>query len=526
MATQLKPSTWFLAVLIATTSLISACGGGGGGTTYYTAPVSTTGTIAGSVRNASTGAAVEGATVKASSPTTTYTATSTTAGTFTLPTVTQGTLVVKVSASGYEDYILRTEVKPDTTTTIRPELTPRGTATTIDIPTGGTVTVPSSNAGVTIPGGALAGTGNASVTVTPINVALSPGALPGDNSAGGLESLGAVTVTATDPTTGNTIPAATGGLFTIQIPVSSRVASPPATADLYYLDPTTGHWVLDTPAIKATLKGTAPNLYYEAQVPRLGTWSVDQAYETINATGCVVDQLNKAVEGATVTGDGIDFSGSTAATTDAAGLFRLPIKKDARAAITARSGGKTSNSVAVGPSAVDVAVGTGCLVLTDQSNNVTVRLTWGETPADVDGHLITPSGEHIYFDAKGDLTNAPWVNLDVDDTSSFGPEIVTVRKLQVGTYTYLVNNFTRSSPSHAGEPDPGLTASPVRVELNVSGLSTIYTPPAGETNASTWWTVFTMTVDSRCNVTIAETKGWSTADPTIPPASNAPVCTP
>lgn len=76
----------------------------------------------------------------------------------------------------------------------------------------------------------------------------------------------------------------------------------------------------------------------------------------------------------------------------------------------------------------------------------------------------------VYFDAQGSLTATPWANLDVEDTTSFGSEVVTVRKLMVGTYRYYIN-------SYSGKFGPGVTESPTRVELNVGGLSTTFVPP-------------------------------------------------
>jgi hypothetical protein len=58
-----------------------------------------------------------------------------------------------------------------------------------------------------------------------------------------------------------------------------------------------------------------------------------------------------------------------------------------------------------------------------------IVLTWGERPADLDSHITYP-GNHIFFRSKKG-TDA---NLDVDDTTSFGPETITLeRKHEVET---------------------------------------------------------------------------------------------
>jgi hypothetical protein len=144
---------------------------------------------------------------------------------------------------------------------------------------------------------------------------------------------------------------------------------------------------------------------------------------------------------------------------------------------------------------------------------------WGEAPRDVDGHLWLPDHSHVFYFLPGSLTADPFANLDVDDTTSFGPEIITVRKLMVGTYTTIVNNFS-------GTFGPALTESPTRVELNISGNPTAFTPPPNEGNSS-WWTVFSFTVEPDCKITVTPVNTWSVDEPIPPTISSTPVyCTP
>lgn len=81
-----------------------------------------------------------------------------------------------------------------------------------------------------------------------------------------------------------------------------------------------------------------------------------------------------------------------------------------------------------------------------------VVLTWGETPEDLDSHLVGPTvaGDsadyfHVYFAHKIYYGLADEINasLDVDDTSSYGPETVTVFNVQSDKpYYYSVHDFT------------------------------------------------------------------------------------
>lgn len=492
------------AAILAFAGLLTACGGGGGTNSVFDnpPPTSTTGAVEGSVLDAGTGAPIAGALVQAG----TLQATTATNGKFALRSVAASTrLVLKVTAANYAEHLVVTQVTANTTTNVLTQLLRLGATETLDLSTGGTVNVPSSTGQAVVPVNGLACGGLAVVSVTPINASLNPGFLPGDFSVGGttqpLESYGAVTLTVND-LNGAPMALTSCGLITIRIPVSSRSPTLLPVLPLYFLDTTTGQWVREG---SAALNGTAPNQYYEASVSHAGTWSVDQPYDTVDVTGCVVDVLNVRVAGARVVADGIDYTGSTSVATDSNGGFALPMKKSARAAITARSGAKTSNSIAAGPSGINFSAGNTCLVLTDSANNVSIKLSWGEAPADVDSHLFTPSADHVFFNNPGSLTAAPWANLDVDDIVGFGPEIVTLRRLQVGTYTYVVNNFSETF-------GPGITASPTRVELNVAGESTAYAPPAGEGTAL-WWTVFRFSVDAQCRVTVTPVNTWSAAPP-------------
>ncbi len=78
------------------------------------------------------------------------------------------------------------------------------------------------------------------------------------------------------------------------------------------------------------------------------------------------------------------------------------------------------------------------------ASGMQVVLTWGSTPNDLDSHLKTDVNNdgyweyHVYYSDK-DYYGA---NLDVDDTSSYGPETVTITQFEDGTYRYYVYNYS------------------------------------------------------------------------------------
>jgi hypothetical protein len=94
---------------------------------------------------------------------------------------------------------------------------------------------------------------------------------------------------------------------------------------------------------------------------------------------------------------------------------------------------------------------------------------------------------------------------------SYGPEVITIRNLMVGTYTYSVYNYSRTST-------PGITGSPAHVELTRSGTLQAFSPSAGETPGTTnWWNVFALTVSANCDVTVTPLNTWSATQPAPTP---------
>jgi len=122
------------------------------------------------------------------------------------------------------------------------------------------------------------------------------------------------------------------------------------------------------------------------------------------------------------------------------------------------------------------------------SNEFRVVLTWGSAPSDLDSHLRGASARgreyHVsYKDIKpADANNE--AQLDVDDTTSYGPETTTFTVTNNSTYVYYVHDFTNRQNSRA----TGLQNSSAKVEV-YSGNEQIavYTVPSG---TGRYWEVF------------------------------------
>lgn len=114
-----------------------------------------------------------------------------------------------------------------------------------------------------------------------------------------------------------------------------------------------------------------------------------------------------------------------------------------------------------------------------------IVVDWGDSPADLDAHLVKAGDYHISF---RDLRNyRELARLDRDATSGFGPETITVDKLDgAGSYTYLVHDY--SDRLSAGSSKLGTARARVMV-FNDQELAHTFLAPKGK---GTVWTVFSI----------------------------------
>jgi pimeloyl-ACP methyl ester carboxylesterase len=108
-----------------------------------------------------------------------------------------------------------------------------------------------------------------------------------------------------------------------------------------------------------------------------------------------------------------------------------------------------------------------------------IGLKWDQsTKLDLDSHTVTPSGEHVYFNQRGSLTNAPNTFLYRDSIPAggqLGAEQTRITTFQEGEYRFYVYNF-----SDQGNLLPsGLPNSAAKVQLFQGGapLSNIPNDP-------------------------------------------------
>ncbi|MCG3863552.1 MULTISPECIES: Ig-like domain-containing protein [unclassified Photobacterium] len=355
-----------------------------------------------------------------------------------------------------------------------------------------------------------------------IDIDLMPGEMITETSEGEvipIESFGAISATFSDEN-GELLQLADGKVAEIRIPVSGT--NPPTIIPLFYFDNEQGIWVEEG---EATLSDDG--LFYVGSVSHFTTWNADLIMDTVSIEGCVVSPDLVPLTNARIKTEGKNYNGTSSAISDIDGHFSVNARKDSEVLISAANQFlsrthkiDTDNEEVINLSdKIDNAdlSENGCLVLDAAISTIT--LTWQEHPSDLDSHLYGPidmidiNQFHIYYRNKQATIETEekvtTLHLDVDDTSSFGPEIITLPHFPLpGRYQYAVNHF-----SGLGE----ISQNEVRVELVLNEERYIYTPPerAEEDNSKKWWYVFDIIVNEEGTASINDVNEFRAYDPTI-----------
>ena len=111
---------------------------------------------------------------------------------------------------------------------------------------------------------------------------------------------------------------------------------------------------------------------------------------------------------------------------------------------------------------------------------IRIVLTWGSSPTDLDSYAIGKSSSGRNFNINfSNKTIADIGNLDVDDTSSYGPETITITDTGA-SFTYSVVDFR-------AEGTMGSSGATVKVYLPGESSAKIFNIPSG---SGLLWNVF------------------------------------
>jgi hypothetical protein len=308
-----------------------------------------------------------------------------------------------------------------------------------------------------------------------------------DGELSPLESFGIFAIEARQG--GRLLQLATGRSLEARVPIAaSGLATAPATIALWSFDESEGLWDEEG---EATRNGDR----YVASIPHLSWWNFDAPY--LAQTTCV----------------SVCFTGASGPLVGVHVEIEVPIVRSTRGGYTG-SDGCVSVDVRAGSDATLRAAYNGDppftrsfvtqeLITTtrarppmcqdlgtiDLSPSVAQAiLTWGPAPSDLDSHLTGPGATerfHVYYGNRGAASGEPYCVLDTDDTSAFGPEVITVHRAMSGTYRYAVHNFS-------GQSSHPLESSGAQVVLILPGLGQIvsFTPPSSNGSNGNVWRVF------------------------------------
>lgn len=115
-----------------------------------------------------------------------------------------------------------------------------------------------------------------------------------------------------------------------------------------------------------------------------------------------------------------------------------------------------------------------------------IVLTWGEDPGDLDSHVESQMEQgnylHVFFGQSSYSTADSLIcDLDVDDTSSYGPETITLDPVGSQPYYYHVHKFSGSGELYSSNAI-------VRVYKGTKLVKTYNVPT--EENFGDYWNVF------------------------------------
>jgi VCBS repeat-containing protein len=247
--------------------------------------------------------------------------------------------------------------------------------------------------------------------------------------------------------------------------------------------------------------------------------------------GSIQSQVSDASSGDPIAGATVELLDSSAAviasgTTDASGgyLFAcVPAAEAGAFTLQASATGFSTGTVPVpdlAPSAtitVTIALVPLSPCTGGENGPITIVLTWGAVPADLDSHLSGPDTAggrfHVYYNNQNPVDYA---SLDVDDITSFGPETVTITidpvggAFVAGDYHYWVHDYT----NRFGSAQFAVSGATVTVTQCGSQIAQYQVSAVTGDSTRHLWHVFNFTLSSDGDVTVTPIQTFKIGDQT------------
>ena len=256
--------------------------------------------------------------------------------------------------------------------------------------------------------------------------------------------------------------------------------------------------------------------------------SVAGSDDTSTCTGNLEIKVTNALTGSPISGATVTI-GNQVQTTDEDGTAHFLNLSEGNVQVNVVASGYLPQDTAVAVVCnEDTGAGVSLLPANDQGvaqGDIRIVLTWGENPEDLDSHLTGPMAGssdvittfppmentnrfHIYYAEPNNCDGSPcdtsipaW--LDVDDTTSYGPETITITKINgnfiPGRYRYSVHHYS-------GSGNIATSGAVVKVFQGSQLLRTFYPPTNAPADLGVdWvWTVFELNILPDGSLSIAE----------------------
>ena len=368
-------------------------------------------------------------------------------------------------------------------------------------------------------------TGDIECSITPVDVTgndieLAPGDFSADNGTTTELTDTSAMINVACSQDGNVLDICEGSTATTRLAIFGTEADctdasiNPASVVSWLFDTATGIWN-NYLTFARNCGATVESRYYQGFINRLGWWNAGVWFDSTCLRGTVDDGFGTIVPNAQIKCRGVDYQSMSYTYSTNNATFCTKVKPNGQYSCVARKAAFTSDAVTgTAPNNNNSCSNESNCANIGQINltNPLARafLSWGENPSDLDTHFAG-DGVQIYFNnkdftqswQKGSLSSQPYILLDTDDTTGFGPEMLTIVKgVSSGTYYFCVHNFS-------GQVSGGIEDSEAVVQYITDQTSRRFDVPTSNPNNYNVWRVFKLEINSSDALTITDINAYA-----------------